>query len=73
VIWLLSKIDAPGPGQPGALWQGFLIVAMLTVTVLLSMASYAFLEAPFLRLKDRYFAREGRGVRDMPVAITASA
>ena len=49
------------------------MVAMLTVTVLLSMASYAFLEAPFLRLKDRYFAREGNRAKDMPVAITVSA
>ena len=58
VIWLLSSLDVPGFHGWPMLWRATYAVGMLGVTILISMASYAVLEAPCLRLKDRYFPIE---------------
>jgi peptidoglycan/LPS O-acetylase OafA/YrhL len=55
VIWVLSGMDMPRFYQLPMLWRATYAGGMLSVTVLISMVSYALLEAPCLRLKDRYF------------------
>ena len=68
VIWLLSQVArALWPESPH-LVRLIVIVGALGVTIAISMISYAILELPFLRLKDRYFAKS-RSLA--PIAATA--
>ena len=65
VIWLVSGMTITGDDLSGfylwpTMWRAIYAAGMLAVTIVISMASYTWLEAPCLRLKDRFF----------PVAVT---
>jgi peptidoglycan/LPS O-acetylase OafA/YrhL len=60
VIWLMSGMEISGTDLSGfyqwpTMWRAIYAAGMLSVTILISMASYTWLEAPCLRLKDRFF------------------
>jgi peptidoglycan/LPS O-acetylase OafA/YrhL len=65
VIWLMSGMEITGDDLSGfyewpTIWRAIYAAGMLSVTILISMASYTWLEAPCLRLKDRFFPVETR-------------
>jgi peptidoglycan/LPS O-acetylase OafA/YrhL len=70
VIWLMSGMEISGEGLSGfylwpTMWRAIYATGMLSVTILISMASYRWLEAPCLRLKDRFFPVETRTVPEL--------
>ena len=70
VIWLMSQTArALFPGSPG-IRRLLVIVGALGLTIAISMISYAIVEVPFLRLKDRFFAKRRVGA---PIAGAAEA
>ena len=72
VIWLVTQaVQAKLEGFP-TLGRLIVILGCLPVTVLISMISYRVLEMPFLRLKDRLFARSAT-VPASPVHVVAPA
>jgi peptidoglycan/LPS O-acetylase OafA/YrhL len=71
VIWLMSGMEISGEGLSGfylwpTMWRAIYAVGMLAVTILISAASYRWLEAPCLRLKDRFFPVETRSPASLP-------
>jgi peptidoglycan/LPS O-acetylase OafA/YrhL len=59
ILWLLSHLPAVMPDRPTVSYA-IAVAAALGATVLVSAVSYAVVETPFLRLKDRYFPRRQR-------------
>jgi peptidoglycan/LPS O-acetylase OafA/YrhL len=73
VIWLVSGMEISGDSLSGfylwpTMWRAIYAVPMLAVTIAISMLSYTWLEAPCLRLKDRFFPLETRTPGSLPTA-----
>jgi peptidoglycan/LPS O-acetylase OafA/YrhL len=73
VIWLMSSMDPSGFYTWPSVWRAVYAGPTLAVTILISMASYAWLEAPCLRLKDRYFPVGNNRAAVLPTSIAATA
>jgi peptidoglycan/LPS O-acetylase OafA/YrhL len=75
VIWLVSLIVQARLAESPAFGRKIvLITSSLAITIAISMVSYAILEAPFLRLKDRFFVRSAAvAPAAVPQPVTAAA
>jgi peptidoglycan/LPS O-acetylase OafA/YrhL len=73
VLWLFSHLPVLMPDRP-ALSYWSTVAGALCATVAVSAVSYAVVERPFLRLKDRYFAKRRRPATEAsPLADVAGA
>jgi len=74
VIWLVSVVVRARFSQLPLLPRLLLIGVALGVTIVISGVSYAVIERPFLRLKDRYFSRtpsqKAAPIQEPAVAMT---
>jgi len=66
VIWLVSVAVHSRFPQSSVIGRLLIMCGSLPVTVLISAVSYALIESPFLRLKDRYFSKT-RSQRIAPI------
>jgi peptidoglycan/LPS O-acetylase OafA/YrhL len=73
VIWAVSLVVEALFPQSLLVGRAVLVITSLILTIAISAVSYTVLEAPFLRLKDKYFARErARTLAPIPVPAVLS-